>query len=334
MMPQRALGTQGLCVSAVGLGCMGMCHAYGAPASRQAMTELLAQAVDLGYTFFDTAEVYGTSERPHDNEELLGKALKPYRNKLVIATKFGLRFDLSSGQVPYPLIPDSRQQTIRQAVEGSLKRLQTDHIDLYYQHRPDPKVPIEEVAATVQDLIREGKVLYWGLSEAPAELIERAHAICPLSAIQNRYSMMARWHEALFPLLKKLGIGLVAFSPLANGWLSAAYTQDSYFDPSTDYRAKMPQFQAASYTTNAALLAFIRNLAAQKSATPAQIALAWMLNKKPWIVPIPGTRHVTRLQENAQVSLVNLTATEVAAIDAALAKVPMSAVFGGTALKE
>ena len=226
-MEYRNLGNRGLRVSAVGLGCMGMSHAYGAPADHREMTELLAKAVDMGYTFFDTAEVYGTPERPHDNEELLGEALRPYRDRIAIATKFGLRFDTESGIVPYPLLPDSRPETIRRAVEGSLRRLQTDNIDLYYQHRPDPNVPMEDVAGTVADLIKEGKVLYWGLSEASEEDIRRAHAVCPLTAIQDRYSMMARWHEALFPTLEELGIGLVAFSPLANGLLSDCYTAAS-----------------------------------------------------------------------------------------------------------
>ena len=203
-MNYRNLGNRGLRVSAIGLGCMGMSHAYGASADHREMTELLAKAVELGYDFFDTAEVYGTPDNPHDNEELLGNALKPYRNKVVIATKFGIRFDKESGRVPYPLIPDSRPETIRRSVEGSLRRLRTDYIDLYYQHRPDPNVPIEDVAGTVQDLIREGKVLYWGLSEASEEDICRANAVCPLTAVQDRYSMMARWHEALFPLARSL----------------------------------------------------------------------------------------------------------------------------------
>lgn len=198
-MEYRNLGNRGLRVSAVGLGCMGMSHAYGAPADHREMTELLAKAVDMGYTFFDTAEVYGTPERPHDNEELLGEALRPYRDRIAIATKFGLRFDTESGIVPYPLLPDSRPETIRRAVEGSLRRLQTDYIDLYYQHRPDPNVPMEDVAGTVADLIKEGKVLYWGLSEASEEDIRRAHAVCLLTAIQDRYSMMARWPTGCCP---------------------------------------------------------------------------------------------------------------------------------------
>lgn len=332
-MNYRNLGTRGLRVSAVGLGCMSMSHAYGAPADRHEMTEMLAKAVDMGYTFFDTAEVYGTAERPHDNEELLGDALKPYRDRIVIATKFGLRFDMDSGRVPYPLLPDSRPKTIRKSVESSLRRLQTDYIDLYYQHRPDPNVPVEEVAEVVKDLIKEGKVLYWGLSEASEEDIRRANAVCPLTAVQNRYSMMARWHEALFPTLEELGIGLVAFSPLANGLLSDCYNAASHFDAGTDYRAGMPQFQPDSYDKNRDLLEFIRRIAAEKNATPAQISLAWMLCKKPWIVPIPGTRKVYRLQENAGAADVILSGEEVKQIDWILAMTPISDVFGGTKIK-
>lgn len=332
-MNYRNLGNRGLRVSAIGLGCMGMSHAYGAPADHREMAELLAKAMDMGYNFFDTAEVYGTPDNPHDNEELLGSALKPYRNRVVIATKFGLRFDLESGRIPYPLIPDSRPETIRKSVEGSLRRLQTDHIDLYYQHRPDPDVPVEEVAGVVQNLIKEGKVLYWGLSEASEEDICRANAVCPLTAVQDRYSMMARWHEALFPVLEELGIGLVAFSPLANGLLSDRYNAASHFEAGTDYRAGMPQFQPDSYDKNHDLLQLIRRIAAEKNATPAQISLAWMLCKKPWIVPIPGTRKLDRLQENAGATDVMLTDAEVKQIDKALDAMPMSDVFGGTKIK-
>lgn len=332
-MNYRNLGNRGLRVSAIGLGCMGMSHAYGAPADHREMAELLAKAVDMGYDFFDTAEVYGTPDNPHDNEELLGSALKPYRNRVVIATKFGLRFDLESGRIPYPLILDSRPETIRKSMEGSLRRLQTDHIDLYYQHRPDPDVPVEEVAGVVQNLIKEGKVLYWGLSEASEEDICRANAVCPLTAVQDRYSMMARWHEALFPVLEELGIGLVAFSPLANGLLSDRYNAASHFEAGTDYRAGMPQFQPDSYDKNHDLLQLIRRIAAEKNATPAQISLAWMLCKKPWIVPIPGTRKLDRLQENAGATDVMLTNAEVKQIDKALDAMPMSDVFGGTKIK-
>ena len=324
-MKQRKLSN--LEVSAIGLGCMGMSHAYGPAADTKEMTELLSRAVAMGYTFFDTAEVYGTSDDPHHNERLLGDALKPYRNQVVLATKFGLTFDTSK-PVPYPLIPDSRPETIRKSVEGSLKRLKTDHIDLYYQHRLDPDVPIEDVAGTVADLIQEGKVLHWGLSEASEASIRRAHAVCPLTAVENRYSMMARWHERLFPVLEELGIGFVAFSPLANGFLTDTVAKGAKFDAATDYRASMPQFR--DYDANAELLSLIRRFAEEKDATPAQISLAWMHCKRPYIVPIPGTRKESRLRENAEASEVTLSDEEFTEIDNALQHIPMSEVFGGS----
>lgn len=332
-MQYRTLGKD-LTVSAVGLGCMGMSHAYGAPADKKEMTELLAQAVDMGYTFFDTAEVYGTADNPHDNEELVGTALKPWREKIVLATKFGIHFDMTSDQVNKPLIPDSRPEVIRASVEASLTRLGTDHIDLYYQHRTDPNVPVEEVAGVMADLIREGKITHWGLSEATEETIRRAHAVCPVTAIQNRYSMMARWHEVLFPVLEELNIGFVAFSPMANGLLTGAYNKDSRFDPKLDYRSNMPQFTAEAMDQNQNLLALLRDMAREKNATPAQISLAWMLCKKPWIVPIPGTRKLERLQENAGAADVALTASEVSELDKALDTIPMSEVFGGSQIKK
>lgn len=328
-MQTRTLGKD-LTVSAIGLGCMGMSHAYGAPADKKEMTELLARAVDMGYTFFDTAEVYGTPENPHNNEELVGAALKPYRDKIVLATKFGIHFDMSSPAVNKPLVPDSRPEVIRASVEASLKRLNTDHIDLYYQHRLDPKVPIEEVARVMADLIREGKITHWGLSEANAETIRRAHAVCPVTAIQNRYSMMARWYEELFPVLEELHIGYVAFSPLANGFLSGRYDKNTRFEADTDYRSVMPQFQPEGIDQNRALLDLLNKLAGEKNATPAQISLAWMLCKKPYIVPIPGTRKAARLQENAGAADVCLSAAEVQAIDTALGGMEMSQVFGGS----
>ena len=328
-MQTRTLGKD-LTVSAIGLGCMGMSHAYGAPADKKEMTELLAQAVDMGYTFFDTAEVYGTPENPHDNEELVGAALKPYRDKIVLATKFGIHFDMSSPAVNKPLVPDSRPEVIRASVEASLKRLNTDHIDLYYQHRLDPKVPIEEVAGVMSDLIREGKITHWGLSEATEETICRAHAVCPVTAIQNRYSMMARWYEELFPTLEELHIGYVAFSPLANGFLSGQYDKTSRFEAGTDYRSVMPQFQPEGIDQNRALLDLLNKLAGEKNATPAQISLAWMLCKKPYIVPIPGTRKAARLQENAGAADIQLSAAEVQDIDTALNGMEMSQVFGGS----
>lgn len=328
-MQYRTLGSD-LTVSAVGLGCMGMSHAYGAPADKKEMAELLAQAVDLGYTFFDTAEVYGTPEHPHDNEELVGAALKPYRDKIVLATKFGIHFDMSSTATNKPLVPDSRPEVIRASVEASLKRLGTDHIDLYYQHRLDPKIPIEEVAGVMADLIREGKITHWGLSEATEDTIRRAHAVCPVTAIQNRYSMMARWYESLFPVLEELHIGYVAFSPLANGFLSGKYDKSSRFDAGTDYRSVMPQFQPENIDRNHDLLTLLQKLAGQNNATPAQISLAWMLCKKPYLVPIPGTRRLSRLLENAGAADVTLSAEEVAAIDKALDGMAMSEVFGGS----
>lgn len=328
-MEYRTLGTD-LKVSAVGLGCMGMSHAYGAPADKKEMTELMAQAVDMGYTFFDTAEVYGTADNPHDNEELVGAALKPFRNRVAIATKFGIHFDMASPEVNKPLIPDSRPEVIRASVEASLTRLGTDHIDLYYQHRTDPNVPIEEVAGVMADLIKEGKITHWGLSEATEETIRRAHDICPVTAIQNRYSMMARWHEALFPVLEELNIGFVAFSPMANGLLTRAYNKDSRFDPKLDYRSNMPQFTAEAMDQNQDLFLLLNTLAQQKGATPAQLSMAWMLCKKSWIVPIPGTRKLERLKENAGAADVVLMPSEVSALDKILDTIPMSQVFGGS----
>nr|WP_302595711.1 aldo/keto reductase [uncultured Acetatifactor sp.] len=328
-MRYRTLGKD-LAVSAVGLGCMGMSHAYGAPSDKKEMKELLAEAVDMGYTFFDTAEVYGTPEDPHHNEELVGEALKPYRNKVVIATKFGIHFDMESRQVNKPLVPDSRPEVIRASVENSLKRLGTDHIDLYYQHRVDEAVPIEEVAGVMQELIQEGKITHWGLSEAGEETIRRAHRVCPVTAIQNRYSMMARWHEALFPVLEELDIGYVAFSPLANGFLSARYGKDSAFEPGTDYRSVMPQFAPQALEQNAKLLELLRTVAEGKHATPGQISLAWMLCKKPYLVPIPGTRKRDRLKENAGAADILLTEKDIQVLDRQLDSMEMSDVFGGT----
>lgn len=328
-MKYRTLGKD-LIVSAVGLGCMGMSHAYGAPADKKEMKELIAQAVDMGYTFFDTAEVYGTPENPHDNEELVGEALRPYRDKVVLATKFGIHFDMTSKEVNKPLVPDARPEVIRASVENSLKRLGTDHIDLYYQHRVDPSVPIEEVAGLMGELIKEGKITHWGLSEAGEEIIRRAHAVCPVTAIQNRYSMMARWHESLFPVLEELGIGFVAFSPLANGFLSARYGKDAKFEAGTDYRSVMPQFTPEAVEQNQKLLELLKTVANEKKVTPGQISLAWMICKKPYLVPIPGTRRLARLIENALAADVELTEKEIGVLDRMLDTVEMSEVFGGT----
>ena len=332
-MKTRILGKD-LEVSAVGLGCMGMSHAYGPASDKKEMTELLSKAVDKGYTFFDTAEVYGTPENPHDNEELLGEALKPYRNRIVLASKCGIRFDEDSTEVNKPLIPDGRPETIKKSVEGSLKRLQTDHLDLYYIHRIDRNVPIEETAGAMKELIGAGKITHWGISEADEATLRKAHAVCPVTAVQNRYSMMYRDYEALFPVLEELQIGFVAFSPLANGFLSAKYNKDSKFDAGTDYRGVMPQFSPEGMDKNKEMIGYLTEMADQKNATPAQISLAWMLVKKPWIVPIPGTRKYGRLVENAQAADVELTEQEVQDLDRMLDTVPMSEVFGGSRISD
>lgn len=328
-METRILGKD-LTVSAVGLGCMGFSHAYGAPTDEKATIRLLQQAFDLGYNFFDTAEVYGTPEDPHINEALVGKALAPMRDQVIIATKFGLRFDFESGKVPVPLLPDSRPEAIRRSVEGSLRRLNTDHIDLYFQHRIDPDVEPEAVAGVMVDLIKEGKITHWGISEANEDYLRRANAVCPVTAVQNRYSMMARHYESLFPVLEELKVGLVAFSPMANGFLTGKYGKGQHFDPKTDYRAAMPQFTDEAVEQNTALLKLLNDMSTEKNATPAQISMAWMLCKKPWIVPIPGTRKEERMAENAGAAAVKLSEEEVQALDKALDEMDMSAVFGGT----
>lgn len=332
-MKYRTLGHDGPLVSAVGLGCMGMSHAYGAPADKREMTELLADAVEMGYTFFDTAEVYGTPQNPHDNEELVGAALKPFRDRVVIATKFGVSFDSPETTGAHKLIARSRPEVIRRSVEQSLRRLQTYHIDLYFQHRIDPDTAPEEVAGVMAALIREGRILHWGISETTEDYLRRAHAVCPVTAVQNRYSMMARHHECLFPALEELGVGFVAFSPLANGLLSTFYTAESHFDAGTDYRAAMPQFRPESFGRNRRLLDTLYSLADRHHATPAQIALAWMLCKRPWIMPIPGTRHLCRLKENIGAADVSLSTADVQGIDRELETMEMSEVFGGSPLK-
>lgn len=324
----RELG-DGLRVSSVGLGCMGFSHAYGAPTERGEAIRMIRAAYDIGYTFFDTAETYGTESDPHDNEKLVGAALKDVRDKVQIVSKFGTTFDKTSTAVNKPLIPDARPEVIRASIEGTLTRLGTDHIDLYFQHRIDPTVEPETVAGVMADLIREGKILHWGISEANEDYLRRAHAVCPVAAVENRYSMMARQYEALFPVLEELGVGLVAFSPIANSFLSGAYGRDAKFDAKYDYRSNMPQFTPEAADQNRELLALLHRIAEEQNATPAQISLAWMLCKKPWIVPIPGTRKLERLKENAGAADVILTADEVAALDKTLDAIPMSAVFGG-----
>lgn len=313
---------------------MGISHAYGTPSTEKEATELIEKAIDLGCTFFDTAEVYGTADNPHHNEELIGKILKKHRDNVVIATKFGIGFDTESKTVNKSLIPNSKPEVIRKSVENSLRRLGTDHIDLYYQHRYDPNVPIEEVAGVMADLIKEGKITHWGLSETNEELIRKANAVCPITAIQNRYSIMARHYENLMPVLEELNIGFVAFSPLANGLLTGKYNPSSTFDSVSDYRSNMPQFKAENYDKNKDLFNLLNNLAKYKNATPTQISLAWMLCKKPYIVPIPGTRKIERLIENLGSADIDLSKEEVSNIDNALNNMKMSEVFGGSAIKE
>ena len=325
-MNTRVLGKD-LEVSAIGLGCMGFSHAYGVPMEGREVVRLLRRAAELGYTFFDTAEVYGTPEDPHINEQLVGEALKPIRQKVLISTKFGLRFDLESGKIPYPLVPDSRPETIRKSVEGSLRRLNTDHIDLYFQHRIDPKIPAEEVAGVMAELIREGKITHWGVSEANEEYLRRACRVCQVTVVQNRYSMMARYYEGLFPVLEELGVGLVAFSPMANGFLTGKYGKGELFDRKYDYRAFMPQFTDRAIDQNQELLSLLNRLAKQKNATSAQISLAWMMCKHSWIVPIPGTRKEERMKENAGAADVQLTKQELEKLDEALDHMEMSSVY-------
>ncbi len=332
-METRTLGKD-FCVSAVGLGCMGFSHAYGAPVEEREAVRLLREAAQMGYTLFDTAEVYGTQKDPHANERLVGKALAPFRNHVAVASKFGLRFDMESGRFPYPLIPDARPETIRRSVEGSLKRLGTDHIDLYFQHRIDPEVSPEEVAGVMADLIREGKITHWGISEADEEYLRRAHAVCPVTAVENRYSMMARHYEKLFPVLEELGVGFVAFSPMANGFLTGKYGKGEKFDEKTDYRASMPQFTDDGIDKNQELLRLLSDMAEKKGATCAQISLAWMLCRKPWIVPIPGSRKPQRMEENAGAASVRLEPSEIKALDEALDHMEMSEVFGGTRVEK
>ena len=328
-MEIRILGRD-LEVSEIGFGCMGMSHAYGTVSTQKEAEELIEKAIDEGCTFFDTAEIYGTTEDPHHNEKLLGKVLRPYRNKIVLASKCGIRFDETATTVNKPLIPDGRPETIKASIEGSLMRLNTDHLDLYYIHRIDMTVPIEETAGAMKELMEQGKITHWGLSEASEEIIRRAHKVCPVTAIQNRYSMMYRDYEKLFPVLEELKIGFVAFSPLANGFLSGKYNENSKFEKGTDYRTVMTQFTADGVRQNKELLELLNTLAKDKNATPAQISLAWMMCKKPYIVPIPGTRKLDRLIENAGSADIILTSDEVSAIDNKLDNINMSAVFGGS----
>ncbi|MCE1164633.1 MAG: aldo/keto reductase [Bacteroidetes bacterium] len=313
-MIKRRLGNN-LEVSAIGLGCMGMSFGYGPAHDKNEMISLLRAAVDKGVTFFDTAEVYG----PFANEELVGEALAPMRDKVVIATKFGFKLDPNGG--PQWVGLDSRPEHIREVAEASLKRLKTDVIDLLYQHRVDPNVPIEDVAGTVKDLIKEGKVKHFGMSEAGAESIRRAHAVQPVTALQSEYSMWWREPEKeIFPVLEELGIGFVPFSPLGRGFLTGKITEDTTFDK-TDFRNTVPRFNAENRKANLALVEQIKQIAEKKNALPGQIALAWILKQKPWIVPIPGTTKLHRLEENIAAAEVELSAEDMKLIEGALQKI-------------
>jgi aryl-alcohol dehydrogenase-like predicted oxidoreductase len=309
-MKTRTLGRSGLTVSPLGLGCMGMSYAYGTAPDKDEMIALLRGAVDLGVTFFDTAEVYG----PFKNEVLLGEALAPIRDRVVIATKFG--FDLTRDPASGPAA-DSRPETIRRVTDAALQRLQTDHIDLLYQHRVDPGVPIEDVAGTVKDLIAEGKVKHFGLSEAGAETIRRAHAVQPVTALQSEYSLWQRDPERdILPLLEELGIGFVPYSPLGRGFLTGAITADTVFEKG-DFRNRLPRFQAEAMAANTALVDLLTSIAAPIGASVAQVALAWLLAQRDWIVPIPGTTKLSRLKENLGAISLTLSANQLAEIDAA-----------------
>ena len=315
-MQKRKLGTSNLEVSALGLGCMGMSFSYGPPKDKQEMINLLHAAVDRGITFFDTAEVYG----PYTNEELVGQALSPLRDKVIIATKFG--FDLSGpDHRPGAAGLNSRPDHIKQAVEGSLKRLKTNVIDLYYQHRVDPNVPIEDVAGAVKELIQQGKVKHFGLSEAGVQTIRRAHAVQPVTALQSEYSLWWRKPEAeVIPTLEELGIGLVPYSPLGKGFLTGKIDENSTFD-STDFRSMLPRFTPEALKANQALIDLLSQIAQRKKATPAQIALAWLLAQKPWIAPIPGTTKLHRLDENIGSLAIELTPADLRDIESAAAKI-------------
>jgi len=312
-MQKRKLGKSGLEVSALGLGCMGMSYGYGPAADKKEMISLIRSAVERGVTFFDTAEAYG----PFTNEELVGEALAPFRGQVVIATKFGFRFGPEGQQIGL----DSRPEHIKQVAEASLKRLKVEAIDLFYQHRVDPDVPIEDVAGAVKDLIREGKVKHFGLSEAGVQTIRRAHAVQPVTALQSEYSLWWRKPEAeVIPALEELGISFVPFSPLGKGFLTGKIDENTTFDRS-DFRNIVPRFTPEARKANQALVDMLSEIGGRKKATPAQIALAWLLAQKPWIVPIPGTRKLERLEENIGAAAVELTADDLREIDRAASKI-------------
>lgn len=325
-MEVRRLGHSDLYVNPVGLGCMGFSHAYGLAMEKTEAVKNIRSAYDMGYNFFDTAECYigeNADGSTSYNEELVGEALRDVRDKVVIATKFGV-----SHNVDRSLKLDSCPAVIRKSVECSLKRLGLEYIDLYYQHRIDPQTEPEAVAETMKDLIKEGKIRYWGISEANEEYLRRAHKICPVTAVENRYSMIARWHEALFPVLEELSIAFVAFSPMANGLLTGAYHRATKFTEKGDYRSDMPQFTEKGMQQSEELRAMLEKLAQEKHATPAQISLAWMINKKPYIVPIPGSRRISRLKENLGAGDIRLDPLELERIDSLLDSMTFD-VFGG-----
>jgi aryl-alcohol dehydrogenase-like predicted oxidoreductase len=312
-MQKRKLGKSDLEASAIGLGCMGMSFGYGPPADKQEMISLIRSAVDRGVTFFDTAEVYG----PFTNEELVGEALAPFRKQVVIATKFGFKFGPKGEQIGL----DSRPEHIKEVAEASLKRLRTDVIDLFYQHRVDPGVPIEDVARAVKDLISEGKVKHFGLSEAGVQTIRRAHAVQQVTAVQSEYSLWWREPEAeVLPALEELGIGFVPFSPLGRGFLTGKMNENTTFD-SSDFRNTLPRVSPEARKANQALVDLLSEIAKRKKATPAQIALAWLLAQKPWIVPIPGTTKLHRLEENIGAAAIELTSDDLREIDSAASKI-------------
>ncbi len=314
-MQKRKLGKSNLEVSALGLGCMGMSFSYGPPKDKQEMTSVLRAAVERGITFFDTAEVYG----PYLNEELVGEGLFPFRGQVVIATKFA--YELKPDGSPGWVRLNSQAEHIKQSIEGSLKRLRVDAIDLYYQHRVDPEVPIEDVAGTVKDLIQQGKVKHFGMSEAAAKTIRRAHAVQPVTAVQSEYSLWYRDREKdLLPTLEELGIGFVPYSPLGKGFLAGKIDESTTFD-STDFRSTLPRFTPEARKANQALVDLLGKIAQQKKATPAQIALAWLLAQKPWIVPIPGTTKLHRLEENIGAAAVELTTDDLREIEGAASKI-------------
>jgi aryl-alcohol dehydrogenase-like predicted oxidoreductase len=317
-MQKRKLGKSGLEVSAIGLGCMSMSFGYGPAKDKQEMIAVLRGAAERGVTFFDTAQVYG----PYINEELVGAALAPFRGQVVIATKFGFKFE-DDGSGPRNVGVDSRPDTIKRSVEDSLKRLQVDVIDLFYQHRVDPSVPIEDVAGAVRDLIREGKVKHFGMSEAAARTIRRAHAVQPVAAVQSEYSLWWKRPEVeVLPTLEELGIGFVPYSPLGKGFLTGKINEETTFG-SDDLRSRIPRFEADARKTNQALVNLLGRIAKKKNATPAQIALAWLLAQKPWIAPIPGTTKLARVEENIGAAAIELTPEDLHEIDSSTAKIPV-----------